>query len=92
MLEELGVTTLICGAISNQTARIVERSGIELMPWFVGEIDEVIEAYRTGSLDSESFIMPGCRRGRGNRQENRQGRRFSCHGENRMGGGRRNRE
>ena len=85
LLQELGVTSLICGAISNHTARIVERCGIELMPWFVGEIDDVIDAYCTGSLDSDGFIMPGCGRGQGSGRGNRQGRRNSCRG-------RRNRE
>ena len=101
LLRELGVTILICGAISNHTARIVERCGIELMPWFVGEIDDVIDAYRSGSLGNDGFIMPGCRRGQGSGRGNRQGRGFSCRGENRRGtgpgnrresGGRRNRE
>ena len=101
LLQELGVSKLICGAISNQTARIIERCGIELMPWFVGEIDEVIDAYCTGSLDSDGFIMPGCRHRQGGARGNRQGRRFSCRvetsgeagsGNRRSGDGRRNRE
>lgn len=89
LLRELGVMILICGAISNHTARIVERSGIELVPWIVGDIDDVLEAYSSNSLDAEGFIMPGCRRGRGDGgrggRGNRQGMRFSCRGENRGG-------
>ena len=100
LLRELGISTLICGAISNNAARIVERSGIELVPWTVGDIDDVLEAYFSDSLDAEGFIMPGCRRGRGDGggsgRGNRQGRRLNCRGEagpgNRHGGGRRNRE
>jgi predicted Fe-Mo cluster-binding NifX family protein len=108
LLRELGVSLLICGAISNRASRIVERCGIELMPWLVGEIDDVIEAYCMGSLGGEGFIMPGCRRGHGAGRGNRQGRRFIWRGEDRgaagddsrrkpgnstgRGGGRRNRE
>jgi len=100
LLRELGISTLICGAISNNAARVVERSGIELVPWIVGDIDDVLEAYSSDSLDAEGFIMPGCRRwrgdGGGSGRGNGQGRRFSCRGEagpgNRHGGGRRNRE
>jgi predicted Fe-Mo cluster-binding NifX family protein len=104
LLQELGVKILICGAISNQTARIIKRCGIDLRPWVVGEIDDVIDAYTTCSLDSEGFIMPGCRRGqgggrgggqgggRGGRQGNRQGKRSNGHGTRRESGGRRNRE
>jgi predicted Fe-Mo cluster-binding NifX family protein len=87
LLQELGVSVLICGAVSNQTARIVERCGIELRPWIVGEIDDVLEAYRSGSLGSDGFIMPGCRRGQGGGRGSRQGRRFIRRGENRRGAG-----
>ena len=100
LLQELGVSALICGAISNQTARNVERRGIKLIPWIVGEIDDVIDAYCAGSLGNDGFIMPGCRRGRGggrgNRQGNRQGRGFNYRGEkrrdNRRGAGGRSNE
>jgi predicted Fe-Mo cluster-binding NifX family protein len=85
LLQELGVSMLICGAISNQAARIVERCGIELMPWLVGEIDDVIDAYCRGSLGGEGFIMPGCRRGRGAGRGHRQGRRFLYRGDDRGG-------
>jgi len=62
LLRELGVSVLICGGISNRTAWIVERSGIRLVPWIIGDVDEVIDAWCSGSLDSEGFMMPGCRR------------------------------
>jgi len=89
LLQGLGVSMLICGAISNEAARIVDRCGIELMPWLVGEIDDVIEAYCGGSLGGDRFIMPGCRRGRGAGRGNGQGRRFMCRGDDRgeAGGG-----
>ena len=96
LLRELGVKILICGAISNHTARIIERCGIDLRPWVIGEIDDVIDAYTTCSLDTDGFIMPGCRRGqgggRGGMQGNRQGRRFSGQGNRRKSGARSNRE
>ena len=78
LLRELGVSVLICGGISNRTAWIVERSGIRLVPWIIGYIDDVMDAWCKGSLDSEGFMMPGCRRGRGR-------------GHGRYGGGRRSR-
>ncbi len=104
LLQELGVKILICGAISNQTARIIERCEIDMRPWIVGDIEDVIDAYTTCSLDSEGFIMPGCRRGqgsgrgggqgggRGGMQGNRQGRQLNSQGNRRNSGGRRNRE
>ncbi len=100
LLQELGVTTLICGAISNHTARMVELHGIELVPWTAGEVEEVLAAYRAGSLYGEGFAMPGCggmrggRRGRGRgRMPDRAGGRQGKAGPGpRRGGGRRNRE
>ncbi len=101
LLQELGISVLICGAISNQTARIVERRGIELIPWIVGEIDDVIDAYCAGSLGSDGFIMPGCRHRHGRRKLFRSENRRGAGGENwrrdggegrRRAGGRRNEE
>jgi predicted Fe-Mo cluster-binding NifX family protein len=90
LLHELGVSTLICGAISNRTAMKVERLGIELLPWIVGDIDEVIEAYCRGTLDSEGFVMPGCRQTRRRTTYHCQGRRGQGAGGRRRAGGRRN--
>ena len=92
LLQELGVSVLICGAISNQTARIVEHRGIELIPWIVGEIDDVIDAYCSGSLGSDGFIMPGCRRRQGRRNIRRGENRRRGDGNRRRTGGRRNEE
>jgi predicted Fe-Mo cluster-binding NifX family protein len=91
LLQDLGVSTLICGAISNHIARIVERCGIELLPWVVGDIDEVIDAYCGGSLGTDGFIMPGCRRRQGRRNIRRgENRRRAGEGNRRWTGGRRN--
>jgi predicted Fe-Mo cluster-binding NifX family protein len=65
LLQELQVSTLICGAISNGAARVVARCGVKLVPWVVGEIDDVLEAFGADSLDTDGFLMPGCRRGKG---------------------------
>ncbi len=75
-LAELGVTTLICGAISRPLADLVSARGIQLIPFVAGDIDEVIDAYQTGDLPSSDLVMPGCRRRRGRccqGDENRRG-------------------
>lgn len=70
-LSELGVGVLICGAISRPLAMMVQSSGIQLVPWIAGEVDEVLRAYQSGSFPTDAFMMPGCcgrrRRGRGRR-------------------------
>lgn len=87
LLQELGVSTLICGAISNNAARIVARCGLKLLPWVVGEIDDVLEAFSTDSLDADGFLMPGCRRGKGGGHGDGTGR-GQGRGMARRGGGR----
>jgi predicted Fe-Mo cluster-binding NifX family protein len=91
LLQELGITTLICGAISNSAARIVARCGVKLVPWVVGEIDDVLEAFSTDSLDTDGFLMPGCRRGEGSGRRGMtgkgQGRGLACRGGSRRGSG-----
>jgi predicted Fe-Mo cluster-binding NifX family protein len=71
-LTSLGVEVLICGAISRSLASQVVSSGIELLPYVLGPVDEILEAYMTGQLGQPKFTMPcswpgariGFRRGR----------------------------
>jgi len=61
-LVKLGVNILICGGISRGLLALVENSGIRVIPWVAGEIEEVLAAFKTGELPASSFMMPGCRR------------------------------
>jgi len=86
-LKSLGVDVLICGAISRPLAFMVAGSGIEVLPYVSGRIDEVLSAYLTGQLMQQRFLMPGCKagarkgfRGRG-RGQGRARRRGRCHRE-----------
>src|SRR3990172_10226653 len=47
-LAELGVNVLICGGISRTLKELLETSGITVVPWTAGPVDEVLGAYRTG--------------------------------------------
>ena len=74
----LGIDILICGAISQQLEQLLSASGIRTRPWFRGEIDDVIKAHTSGSLQNDNFFLPGCRRrgqgpGRGRRRGGRCG-------------------
>ena len=73
-LEELRVQVLICGAVSRALMGMLAGSGIEVIPWVSGEVDEVLEAYRDGRLSGARFAMPGCGRRR-RRRGGRPGRR-----------------
>lgn len=67
-LAELGVETLVCGAITRPLQAIVASYGIRVIPFVAGDLGEVIQAWLRGGLEGDDFAMPGCRgRGRGRR-------------------------
>ena len=61
-LAEMGVETLVCGAISRSVQSMVAAYGIELVAFINGDLDAVIDAWQCGGLCSDAFLMPGCRR------------------------------
>jgi len=58
-LKNLGVDVLICGAISQALANMVTASGIQVLPYVTGRVDDVLQAYITGQLEQPQFTMPG---------------------------------
>ena len=72
-LTELGVGTLICGAITRSLHEIVAANGIQVISFITGDLQEVIHAWMTAGLKGDDYVMPGCC-GRGRRQfSNRRG-------------------
>ncbi|MBN2070451.1 MAG: NifB/NifX family molybdenum-iron cluster-binding protein [Candidatus Krumholzibacteriota bacterium] len=61
-LEALGIDILVCGAISNRQAQLIESLGISIIPWVSAGISEVVTALSSGSIGEMDFLMPGCRR------------------------------
>jgi len=59
-LAELGVGTLVCGAISRPLHDTVAAHGIRVIPFVAGDLRQVIRAWLAGALDSDTFAMPGC--------------------------------
>ena len=58
-LKNFEVDILVCGAISRVLANMITASGIQLLPYVTGSIDEVLQAYLTGRLGKPEFSMPG---------------------------------
>jgi len=58
-LTELGINTLICGAISGQCTYMVTTAGIELIAWISGQVEGVLQAFLRGILFDTQFLMPG---------------------------------
>jgi predicted Fe-Mo cluster-binding NifX family protein len=70
-LSELGVDTLVCGAISRSMQVMVAAYGIRMVPFVAGDLRQIIAAWLSGELDNEMFAMPGCwarDRGQGRRR------------------------
>jgi predicted Fe-Mo cluster-binding NifX family protein len=59
-LAELGVGTLVCGAISRPFHEMVAANGIRVIPFVAGDLNDVIQAWLRGNLESDTFAMPGC--------------------------------
>ena len=66
-LVELGIGTLVCGAISRPMHELVSAYGIEVIAFVAGDLREVIQAWLQGNVERSAFVMPGCR-GRGPRR------------------------
>jgi len=59
-LTELGIETLICGAISYPLAEMIKAKGIKLVPFIAGEVDAVLMSFLAGNLSITNMSMPGC--------------------------------
>jgi len=60
-LSELGVGTVVCGAISRPLYEMVAACGIRVIPFVAGDLREVIQAWLKGNLERNAFAMPGCK-------------------------------
>jgi len=64
-LIELGVDTLVCGAISRLMLSQIAAYDIRVVSFVAGDLCEIIQAWLSGDFRKEAFTMPGCRGGRG---------------------------
>jgi len=85
-MRELDIDVLICGAVSQPLAAAFTSSGIRLLPYVTGKVDDVLKAYQTGELGLPQFRLPGpwpgARRGFGRRCRQRCRRRRVSEGRN----------
>ena len=59
-LKELKIEILLCGAISRQLTFLINSSGIEIIAFLTGEIEQVLKAFLNDRLPNPRFLMPGC--------------------------------
>ena len=72
-LREHQVQVVICGALSHLDGSMLRAAGIGLVPFVTGEVDQVLQAYVFGSLQSGKYAMPGCQRRHRRRQRRGRG-------------------
>ena len=61
-LNELGIQSIVCGAISRTLNAMITANGIQVIPFVAGDLHAVIQAWLKGGLNGKAFAMPGCRR------------------------------
>ena len=76
-LVDHGVNVLICGAISGPLEQVLLSVGVRVIPQTCGAVEEVLQAFISGRLTEQAFLLPGCcgqrRRFRGGRCRGRLG-------------------
>jgi predicted Fe-Mo cluster-binding NifX family protein len=58
-LQDLHVQTLICCAVSQSLREALVGGGIEVIDQVCGNVEEIVAAYRNGTLAETRFAMPG---------------------------------
>jgi predicted Fe-Mo cluster-binding NifX family protein len=58
-IQKLGIGAIICGAVSDSFYNLLREADIDLVCGITGDIDDVIDAYRNGTLEQPRFRMPG---------------------------------
>jgi predicted Fe-Mo cluster-binding NifX family protein len=86
VLQDQGVSTLICGALSADLLRYATELGLTIVSGVAGEVEEVVQSYWQNNLDHPRFWLPGCRGARRYRSGGRGGSGMPCNGEARAGG------
>jgi predicted Fe-Mo cluster-binding NifX family protein len=59
ILKKSGVSTVICGAISDGYYKLISSSEISMIIGIAGEVNQVISAFRCSRLNESCFCMPG---------------------------------
>lgn len=58
-LASIGVSTVVCGALSHECEYLATTNGMDLFGFISGDVEDVIAAWTTESLGLKEFSMPG---------------------------------
>lgn len=70
-LRRSQIDVLICGAVSEVPANMIEAAGIRLIPFIKGNVNDALHAFLNNQLPAADFMMPGCGKRRRRRQRGR---------------------
>jgi predicted Fe-Mo cluster-binding NifX family protein len=59
-LVEIGADVLICEAISQPLETLLVSAGVEVIAHTCGPVEDVVQAFISGRLKDDMFVMPGC--------------------------------
>lgn len=59
-ITNLGVDTVICGAVSEGMVARLVAAGVRVIGFKCGKVEEVLGAFLNGDLTRHAFVMPGC--------------------------------
>jgi predicted Fe-Mo cluster-binding NifX family protein len=59
-LISMNVNVVICGAISSEYEQLLLLHHIDLYAYISGDVEDVLQGWRTGRLHTPYFSMPGC--------------------------------
>ncbi len=59
VLKKIQVRALICGAITENQSKIIEKSGIKLVSFISGNTENVLTTYTKTPHQMSAFYMPG---------------------------------
>jgi len=59
-VAELGADMVICGAVSWPLEMALRSAGVGLIAQTCGPVEDVLDAFLSGQLTDEAYLMPGC--------------------------------
>jgi len=62
LLRAQNIAVLICGAVSQDSAIMLENAEFEVIPFIAGDVRTVLETLIQDNPEWTEFIMPGCNR------------------------------
>ena len=54
-----GAQVLLCGAVSNSMQTALRRTGIQVISFICGDLEDVLNAFMDGRLSDKCYQMPG---------------------------------